>query len=61
MHIKQKPSPEVKQTACIAQRQDCIELQIWEEFWKQFCFIEVSQNHVVSFHMEEVWNNQDSS
>uniref|UniRef100_A0A8C1B6M5 Connector enhancer of kinase suppressor of Ras 2 n=2 Tax=Cyprinus carpio TaxID=7962 RepID=A0A8C1B6M5_CYPCA len=60
---KRKPSHEVKGTACRAQRQDCIETQIWGRLQKKFCCTECSQEHS-AFHnsqMEEVWHNQDSS
>ncbi len=47
--LEQRPSPDVKKTACIAQRQDCIKPHIWESVKKkQFCCIEGSQKHVAS-------------
>ncbi len=46
---EQKPSPEVKRTACWAQKQVCVKPHIWGRVQKKkVCFIEGSQMHVVS-------------
>ncbi len=45
---EQKPSPEVKITACIAQRQVWVKRHIWGRVQKKIYFIEGSQKHVVS-------------
>jgi hypothetical protein len=60
---KQKPIHEVEGIVRRAQRQDCVEAQIWGRVPKYFCSIDGPQEYSGLHHssMEEVWNHQDSS
>ncbi len=53
-------SPEVKITACRAQKQVLVKRHIWGRVQKKIDFIEGSQKQKLPL-MEEVRNNQDSS